>query len=78
LFDPFAASSRRYPANTATKKAETAKQRQNRSTSRSAHRLADTRTVSRRFDTGWTHSGSQPVKSASPNIDNGELAIDNN
>ena len=43
LFDPFAASSRRYPANTATQKAETAKQRQNRSTSPFAPRASDTK-----------------------------------
>jgi len=64
LFDPFAASGRPYPANTAIQKAEPAIQRQNRATSRSAHRLADTTTVSRRFYTAWTRNGSQSLQHA--------------
>jgi len=57
LFDPFAASSRPYPPNTAIHKAEIAKQLQNQSTNPFAPGASDTRTISRRFDTGWTRNG---------------------
>ena len=59
LFDLFAVSSRRYPANTAMEKADTVKHRQNRSTSPFASGASDTRTDRRRYDTGWTRNGLQ-------------------
>jgi hypothetical protein len=66
LFDPFAASHRRYPANTAIHKAQTAKQRQNRSTSPFAPGATDTKTVTRRFHTAKTHSGLWQERKAAP------------
>ena len=56
-----AGSSRPYPVNTATKKADIATKRQCRSTNPIASGASDTRTISRRFDTGWTRNGSQRV-----------------
>ena len=66
VHDPFAASGRPTPANTATKKADTEKQRQNRSTSPFAHGASDTRTISRRFDTGCAINGSSPCRWSNP------------